>query len=618
MKMTDHILDKLTLLPDFPGVYIMKDARGEIIYIGKAVSLKNRVRQYFQSSKNHPPKVIAMVANIIDFAYILTDSENEALTLESNLIKKHKPRYNILLKDDKHFPYVRIDWNKPFPKLEIVRKVENDGAKYYGPFLSAMALRDGLEAVRASLPLRTCNKDLTKRQTRPCLHHQLGHCTAPCAGKVTKEEYEAVLMQAVAFLSGRNQDVIDNLRTEMAQAAAALEFEKAARLRDQIAMVEAFAENQKAILANTDERDVFALARDGVDTLVYALFVRGGKLMGGESYELFAPDENEGDVMASFLKQFYSEDVKIPREVILNVLPSDFEAVDAWLSERAEHRVHMYTPQKGDKKKLVDLAKKNAGETLEKRAAQKRREWERNEGALAALSEVLGLDEVPRRIEAYDNSNIQGMDAVSSMVVFTNGKPAPKEYRRFKVKTVVGANDYETMNEVITRRFTRGIEERAAGVEGAGKFSEFPDLVLIDGGKGQLRYALAAMEKLGVDIPTVSLAERLEELHKPDGTSILLPRESPALHLVQRVRDEAHRFAITYHKSLHKKTALFSLLDEIEGVGPKRKKALFTHFVSINAIKEAPLEALEAAPGMNKRAAKAVYEYFHKEEGDKP
>lgn len=476
--MNEFIADKLKLLPDFPGVYIMKDARGEIIYIGKAVSLKNRVRQYFQSSKNHAPKVIAMVANIVNFSYILTDSENEALTLESNLIKKHKPRYNILLKDDKHFPYVRIDWNKPFPKLEIVRKVESDGAKYYGPFLSAVALRDGLEAVRSSLPLRTCNKDLTKRQTRPCLHHQLGHCTAPCSGKVSEKEYEAVLLQAVSFLSGRNQGVIDSLKADMAQAAAALEFEKAARLRDQIAMVEAFAENQKAIMANTDERDVFAVSREGVDTLVYALFVRGGKLMGGESYDLVAPDESEGDVMASFLKQFYAQETKIPKEVLVNALPSDFGAVDAWLSERAGHRVHLHEPLKGDKKKLTDLAKKNAEETLQKRAAQKRREWERHEGALAALSQALGMDEVPRRIEAYDNSNIQGVDAVSSMIVFIGGKPAPKEYRRFKVKTVVGANDYETMREVITRRFTRGLTERAAGE--AGKFSEFPDLVLID------------------------------------------------------------------------------------------------------------------------------------------
>lgn len=610
--MNDTISDKLRLLPDNPGVYIMKDRRGEIIYIGKAVNLKNRVRQYFQSNKGHAPKVIAMVANICDFSYILTDNETEALTLESNLIKKHKPRYNILLKDDKHFPYVRIDFNKPFPKMEIVRRVEKDGAKYYGPFLSAVALRDGLEAVRASLPLRTCNKDLTRRHTRPCLHYQLGHCTAPCSGRVSEEEYRSILMEAVAFLSGRNQSVIDGLKADMEQAAAELEFERAARLRDQITMIEAFADDQKAIMANTDERDVFAFVRDGADALVYALFVRGGKLMGGESYEMISPDDPAGEVMESFLKQFYSENEKIPREILVLDEPSDIVALSEWLHSRRNGAVHLHVPLKGEKRKLVLLAQKNAAETLQKRAAQKRREWERHEGALAAISETLSLDELPRRIEAYDNSNLQGMDAVSSMIVFIDGRPAPKEYRRFKVKTVTGANDYETMAEVITRRFTRGLNERDAGE--AGKFSEFPDLVLIDGGKGQLKSALNAMEKLGVEIPTISLAERLEEIHTQDGRAILLPRESPALHLLQRVRDEAHRFAISYHKSLRQKTALFSLLDEIEGVGPRRKKALFTHFVSLDAIKNASLEELERAPGMNKPSAKAVYDYFHEAE----
>lgn len=615
--MNESIKDKLKNLPDKPGVYIMKDVRGDVIYVGKAVSLKNRVRQYFQNAQ-HDDKVIAMVRNIEDFHYIITASEMEALTLESNLIKFHRPRYNILLKDDKHFPYVRIQTRAPFPRVEVVRRVQNDNAKYFGPYLSTFALHDAIEAVRENFPLRTCKKDIEKaieRRERPCLNAQIGKCVAPCSGAVTKEDYAELVQEVLAFLAGQHDTVLAGLKKQMEAAAGKLDFERAAWLRDRIASIQAIGEKQRAIAANLDERDVLAFARSGADAIIYALFIRGGKLVGAEHFAMIAPDEESGEVMKSFLQQFYAQSADIPAEIVLHEPTADAAALEAWLGEKRGSRVHLVHPQRGDKKKLAEMAFSNASETLQKQALSERREWERHEGAVSSLASILGISKPPVRIEAFDNANIQGLDAVSSMVVFEQGRPNKQAYRRFRVKTVEGADDFATMREVITRRFMRAREELDSGE--SGKFTPLPDLILIDGGKGQLGAALGAMEDCGFSIPMIALAERLEEIYVPDEKApLILQRSDPALHLLQRIRDEAHRFAITYHRSLRSKTALLSVLSEIDGIGPKRQKALFKAFVTLDEIKNAPLEALTQAKGMNAPAARSVYAYFHPSETD--
>lgn len=618
-----HLREKLAELPDSPGVYMHKNVRGEVLYVGKAISLKNRVRSYFQSPKNHPPRTRALVANIADFSYILTDSETEALTLESNLIKAKRPRYNILLKDDKTFPYVRMDAKKPFPRVELTYKLRNDGAKYFGPYLSRYAVREALETVRDIFPLRTCKKDIERaiaRGERPCLNFHIGKCIAPCSGQVDSAHYREIVEQVARFLDGDTDTVIARLRVDMARASDDMQFEKAAQIRDRIRAITLISEKQKAIAANTDERDVFAFARLGVDSLVYALFVRGGRIVATEHYSILASDDSPEDVMNSFLKQFYGEGAYIPKEVALRDLPPDADAIAGWLSERRGNKVTIAQPRRGDKKKLCDMAHKNALETLEKALAGKRREWERSEGALRDLATALGLDELPQRIEAFDISHTAGTDPVASMVVFIDGKAANKLYRRFRIKTATN-DDYASMREVLTRRFTRAIESRAAGRDD--EWAAMPGLLLIDGGKGQLNTAIAALHELtlyeGEDLAVAGLAERLEELFVPGQSEpILLETGSPALHLLQRVRDEAHRFAISYHRSLRQKNALFSLLDEIPGIGPRRRKALFQAFVSLDAIRAATEEDLRNAPGMDKRSAQAVFRHFHPDGDPEP
>lgn len=611
--MNQIIEEKLRLLPSAPGVYKMFNAAGEVIYVGKAVSLKNRVRQYFQSSKNHTPKVRAMVSHIADFETLRTANETEALTLESNLIKQFKPRYNILLKDDKHFPYVRIDYRQDFPRVEIVRRVQNDGARYLGPFLSGIALRDGMNVVREHFPVRHCRKDLKKamaRRERPCLMYHVGKCCAPCSGNVSRAEYHAMLDEISAFLTGHTERVLRELNERMQQAAESLQFERAAALRDSIRAVETLRDKQAAIGTHKDMMDVFALGRLNESVLVFALFVRDGKVIGTEKFRMGAGDgETEEEILAAFLKQYYLEAAVFPPEILLYSDAADMEIIAAWLSERAGRRVWLHRPQRGAKAKLAELAHRNCVDALEKDAALQRRAWERGEGALAELSGLLGLETVPERLECFDNSHIQGRDTVSSMVVFTNGQPDRKAYRRFRIRAEAGGDDLVAMREALSRRFARF----ASGDAG---FDRLPDLLVIDGGRTQLDVATEMLAEAGLSfVPVIGLAEAHELIYQPgEKQPLALPRNSAALHLLERLRDEAHRFAVSYHRSLRQKNALFSILDQIDGIGDRRKRALFDAFVTLDAMKAATVEQLAAVPAMTHATAEAVYAYFHPEE----
>ncbi len=606
--MNDLLKEKLSLLPDKPGVYKMFDASGEVIYVGKAINLKNRVRQYFQN-KNQLPKVAAMVGHVTDFEYILTANETGALTLESNLIKALQPRYNILLKDDKHFPYVRLDIRQAYPRFEVVRRVQNDGARYYGPYLSGIALRDALTAIREMFPVRHCTKDILKaiaRKERPCLMYHLGKCCAPCTGNVSREEYHALLDKVGYFLEGHTEPTLAMLTEKMNEAAETMEFERAAQLRDRIAAVRVLGERQQAIAPSELERDVFAFVRDENDAVVFALFVRKGKVVGTQRIRISCADEPASEIMYSFLQQYYSDAGYVPREIVVRDMPENAEALAAWLREVRGRKIEILCPKRGEKRKLAEMAYENGLDTIKKARELEHRSWERGEGAMARLSEIIRLSSLPERVECFDNSHIRGRDTVSSMVVFLNGKPAPTEYRRFRIKGDTNGDDYLAMREVLTRRFTNARE-------GDKKFTSLPDLLVVDGGRGQLNVALEVLEEQGYAfIPAIGLAERSETILLPNEEApIALERHDPALHVLERIRDEAHRFAITYHRSLRSKNALFSVLDEIPGVGPKRRRALFDAFITLDAIKQAGVEELMRAPGVNRPAAEAVHLYFH-------
>ena len=611
--MNDMIAEKLKLLPDEPGVYKMYDGSGEIIYVGKAVNLKNRVRQYFQHTPK-PPKVEAMVSHIEDFQYIITSNETEALTLESNLIKALMPRYNILLKDDKHFPYVRLDTRQDFPRFEVVRRVKKDGARYFGPYLSAMSLRDALNAIRDVFPVRHCRKDISRaiaRNERPCLMYHLGKCCAPCSGNVSREEYHKLLDSVCRFLEGHTEPITELLKEQMNTAAENMEYERAAQLRDRVRAIDSLAEKQQAINVSGSERDVFAFAKDEEDAVVFALFERGGKVIWAESMSIACGGETAGEVMASFLKQYYADGVPVPKEIVVRDLPDEAEALEKWLSESRGSRVEITCSQRGEKKKLTDMAYRNGLEAIQKARELEHRSWERGEGAMLRLCGIIGLSEIPERMECYDNSHIRGRDTVSGMVVFINGKSAPKEYRRFRIKSEANGDDYMAMREVLTRRFQKARD-------GDEKFSRLPDLLVVDGGRGQLNVALEVLEEFGLShIPAIGLAEQNEDIILPDSDEpIRLSRRDPALHILERIRDEAHRFAITYHRSLRARNALMSELDGIDGIGPKRKRTLFDAFVTADGIRNATIEELCAAKGMNRAAAEKVYLHFHPKETD--
>jgi len=617
----EHIYEKLKNLPDHPGVYIMKDETGDIIYVGKAVSLKNRVRQYFQLSRGHSPKIRTMVSQIWDFEYILTDSELEALILECNLIKKHRPKYNVLLKDDKSFPYVIITTEEEYPRVMMTRKLKKDKNKYFGPYTSAKAVRETIELLRRIFPVRSCNKNVRQgiKEGRPCLYFHINQCPGPCQGNIGREEYQTVIKQVCKFLDGKHDDLLQDLRTKMAEAANNLEFEKAAGLRDRITAVERVLENQKVVYVSAvEDMDVIAFAQGVGNTVAQVFFVRHGKLIGAEQ---FVPEDAQGaelkEIITSFIKQFYIMSLYIPKIILIQEEIDDADVVMKWLSEKRGNRVYLHAPRKGDKKELLNMAARNALEALQNIEDKLKREEARTEGAVKELAEHLGLKKPPYRIEAFDISNIQGTESVASMVVFEGGKPKNSDYRRFKIKKVEGLNDYASMAEVVTRRFRRGLEEIAELEQQKkaiddGKFSRLPDLVLIDGGKGQLNAAIEVIRGLGIEnIPVISLAKRLEEVYvEGQEQPLSIPKSSPALHLLQRIRDEAHRFAISYHRSLRKKSGLHSVLEDIPGIGRQRRKALLRHFGTLEAIKNATVDELASIEGMNKQAAENLLEYL--------
>ncbi|MBQ2952977.1 MAG: excinuclease ABC subunit UvrC [Clostridia bacterium] len=643
---------KIAMLPESPGCYLMKDAGGTIIYVGKAVNLKNRVRSYFRDA-DHTPKVAAMVENIADFDVLLCDSNLEALCLECNLIKRHRPHYNILLKDDKHYPYICVNLREPFPRLELARRMpeggKKDGMKYFGPYIGATAVRQVIEAVRGVFPLRTCRKDLPlKNPCRPCVNYEIGKCMAPCAGKCTEEAYWDMMDGVLAFLGGDYDQVLKVLHREMMDCAAQMKYERAAAVRDKIRDIEGLMERQIAIRTERSEQDVIALAQDGLDAMVHIFYVRGGRMIGGDHFALPREgSEAPGEVLAGFLTQYYEDGNLIPRNVLVQTLTEGGrEQMEQWLRQQKGAAVTLLTPQRGEKHDLILLAAKNAADALEKRNAKASVRQERTTGACAALARALGLEKPPRRIEGYDISNTQGVLSVASMVVFIDGVAAKKEYRHFRIKTVEGANDFASLNEVLGRRFARGLQEKAereaAGLPAiGGKFSDLPDLVLIDGGPQQLRFARQALLDMGVrvkvglqpdehvdcsqstceacdapegvaqaEVAMFGLAKKQEEIFLPDREEpILLDHHTPELHLIQRVRDEAHRFCITHHRGLRGKASIHSQLEDIPGIGPKRRKALLTKLGSMKAICEATEEQLLAVPGMTKAAAEAVMKW---------
>jgi excinuclease ABC subunit C len=594
---------KLELLPERPGVYLMKDRRGEIIYVGKAVNLKNRVRSYFKTH-DHAPKVRAMLEHVADFEYIVTDSEVEALALECNFIKKEHPRYNILLRDDKQYPYLKLTVNEEFPRLLITRRRKDDGARYFGPYTDVGALNDTVRLLKKVFPLRTCSPHDFAHRERPCLNFHIKRCLGPCTGEVDRAAYREMVNELTLFLEGRQDVLVRRLKERMAAAAADLRFEEAARLRDQVAAVERVLEKQKVIWPDGEDLDVVALARGVTEACVQVFQVRHGKLISRETFFLKGTEGHDRPaVLAGFLKDYYSRAAALPPTILLAEPAEDQELLAEYLSRLAGRRVSIRVPQRGAKKELADFAANNAVLALREEEELKAHREAGTEGAVAALQAALGLEVPPRRIEGFDISNIQGQEAVGAMVVFEDGRPCKGHYRRFRIRTVFQANDFAMMAEVVRRRYGGSLRDKLP----------LPDLILIDGGKGQLGAARAVLRELGLErIPTYGLAKEHEELFAEGNPEPLrLPRDSLALKLLQQVRDEAHRFGIAYHRSLCDRKALASELEEIPGIGPRRRRALLQHFGSLKRLKEATLEELLAVPGLTRPAAEALYAHLH-------
>ncbi|MDI3481276.1 MAG: excinuclease subunit [Tepidanaerobacteraceae bacterium] len=601
--------ERIASFPEKPGVYIMKDKRGKIIYVGKAVSLKSRVRSYFQSPKNLPLKVASMVQAIDDIEYIVTDSEVEALILECNLIKFHRPKYNILLRDDKQYPYIKITLNEKFPRLLVVRRVKKDGARYFGPYADAGAMRDAIDVIRKIFPLRSCKKDLSQvpLKERPCLNFHINRCPGPCQANIDENDYNEIIKNVIMFLEGKQQTLINTLRQKMEKAAENLDFEWAASLRDQILALEKVLEKQKVVSLDMADKDVIAMARSFDVVCVQVFFVREGKLVEREPFILKnTKDAENKEILSSFIKQFYDSASFIPKEIIVEEEFEDIEAIGEWLTRKKGSKVTITVPSRGEKKQLAKMVAENARAYLEQRESAEYREHMKNQKALEELKTYLGLDEIPYRIEAFDISNTQGAESVASMVVFEEGSPKKQDYRKFRIKTVEGPNDFESMKEAVTRRFKRALE-------GDEKFRTLPDLLLIDGGKGQLKYVREALRELNLEhIPTISLAKEFEHIFVEDKDDpIILPRDSEALYLIQRIRDEAHRFAVTFHRNLRTKRNLRSVLDDIPGIGKTRRTALLRALGSVEGIKMASVDELAKIPGMNRKVAEEVYNYFH-------
>lgn len=612
-----NIEEELKKLPGKPGVYLMHDEKDEIIYVGKAISLKNRVRQYFQPSRNKGAKIERMVTHIHRFEYIVTDSELEALVLECNLIKEHRPKYNTMLMDDKGYPFIKVTVNEAYPRVMLARTMQKDKAKYFGPFTSASAVKDTIELVRKLYNIRNCNRNLPKDigKERPCLNYHIKQCHAPCQGYISEEEYRKSIDEVIHFLSGHYDTILKKLERSMQDASENMEFEKAIEYRELLNSVKQIAEKQKITDSKGEDkdRDIVAIAKDEEDAVVQVFFVRGGRLIGRDHFFLRnSSGSTERELLTSFIKQFYAGTPFIPAELILQDEIEEHELLEQWLTKKKEHRVHIKVPKKGEKEKLVELARKNAALVLSTDKERLKREEGRTIGAVKEIEKLLGLQNIVR-MEAYDISNTSGFASVGSMIVYEKGKPKRTDYRKFKIKSVHGPDDYASMEEVLTRRFSHGLEEMEEGKE-LGSFTAFPDLILMDGGKGQVNVALEVLEKLQLNIPVCGMVK--DDNHRTRGlyfnnVEIPIERSSEGFKLITRIQDEAHRFAIEFHRKLRSQGQVHSVLDDINGIGPARRKALMRHFMNVDAIKNASVEELKNVPSMNENSALEVYKFFH-------
>ena len=610
-----QIEEELKKLPAKPGVYLMHDEKDAIIYVGKAISLKNRVRQYFQASRNKSAKIEQMVTHIRRFEYIVTDSELEALVLECNLIKEHHPKYNTMLMDDKGYPFIKVTVNEDYPRVMLARRMQKDKAKYFGPYTNVTAVRDTIDLIRKLYCIRSCNRNLPRDigKDRPCLNYHIKQCKAPCQNYISREEYRTSVEEAIRFLNGHYDDILKDLQARMDEASENLEFEKAIELRELIGSVKAIAQKQKMTDSSGEDRDILAVEQDEEDAVVQVFFIRGGRLIGRDHFFLKnAAEDTRSEILCSFIKQFYAGTSFIPSELMLQEHLEEQEILEQWLSKKKEQRVHIRVPQKGEKEKLVELARKNAALVLSTDKERLKREEGRTIGAVKEIEQLLNLQGIVR-MEAFDISNTSGFASVGSMVVYEKGKPKRSDYRKFKIKGVQGPDDYASMEEVLTRRFQHGMDEQNQGAIGS-SFTAFPDLILMDGGKGQVNVALNVLEKLNLKIPVCGMVK--DDSHRTRGLyynneEIAIERNSEGFKLITRIQDEAHRFAIEFHRKLRGKGQIHSILDEIEGIGPTRRKDLMKHFASLDAIKNASVEELRELPSMNEKSAKQVYSFFH-------
>jgi excinuclease ABC subunit C len=611
-----HLQEKLDALPTKPGVYLMKDTAGHILYVGKAVNLRARVRSYFHASAGDSPKLQRLVASIADIDFIVTASELEALILESNLIKRHKPKYNVRLKDDKRYPYIKITWQEDYPRPLIVRRMEQDGARYFGPFTAAWAVQQTLHTLRRVFPYLTCNRTITGQDERACLYLDIGQCLGPCIGAASKEEYRAMIGGLCRFLEGKSDEIVANLEARMQAAAEQWSFEQAAAYRDQLAAIQRVIERQKIVSTAMADQDVIAFARADGDACVQVFFIRHGRLIGREYFVLDgAAGEADPEVVASFVKQFYDKAAYVPPEILLPHEIDEALVIEQWLRSRRGNKVVLRVPRRGQKRDLVNMAAENAAETLKHLRAQ----WLVDEGkqarALAELQEHLGLETPPNRIECYDISTIQGSATTGAMVVFVKGVPRTSDYRRFKIRTVEGTDDYASMREMLRRRFRRATEPDLETNQALGgkksSWDLLPDLLVVDGGRGQLNVALEVLDEyeLRDQVPAAGLAKQEEVIFLADRAEpVRLPRTSEGLYLIQRIRDEAHRFAVTYHRQVRGRQTIISQLDDVPGIGPRRRSALLKHFGSLEAIRTASVEELIVVPGMTRKAAEQLKE----------
>lgn len=611
------IEEELKKLPAKPGVYLMHDEKDEIIYVGKAISLKNRVRQYFQSSRNKGVKIEQMVTHIRRFEYIVTDSELEALVLECNLIKEYRPKYNTMLVDDKTYPFIKVTVQEPFPRIMMVRRQAKDKAKYFGPFTSSQAVKDIIDMVRKLYRLRSCGRTLPRDigKERPCLYYHIKQCDAPCQGYISSDQYRESIDEVVKFLSGHYDGILKELEEKMLEASEQMEFEKAIEYRELISSVKKISEKQKITDAGRpgEDRDVLAVAREEGDAVVQVFFIRGGRLIGRDHFYLRTdPDETKAEILASFIKQFYAGTPYIPRGLLLPYELAEADLLTEWMTKRRGHKVTFTVPKKGEKEKLCELAQKNAAMVLAKDKERLIREAGRTTGAVRELEQIIGIAGI-HRMEAFDISNTNGFASVGSMVVYEDGKPKRSDYRKFRIKGVEGADDYASMREVLTRRFQHGLKEKEEGKEFGG-FTVFPDLILMDGGKGQVHIAEEVLDALHIQIPVCGMVK--DDRHRTRGLyyrdeELPIRTDSEAFKLITRVQDEAHRFAIEFHRKLRGQGQVHSILDEIPGVGPKRRKDLMKHFQSLDAIRQADVEELKKLPTMNEKSAQDVYNFFH-------